>query len=223
MLLHLLIGYFRLQGAFRLWADDCASLCCFFSSRQWTMRKRPLSMRRSRRLLRPPRPHRHQVHKRPWMRTHRSTEQPTIGSAPCSISRATTAPRRSTLASRFRSQLIRAHTYIYSALDLLTEVAAAHTLRGRPHRGRQLQIHSVLSGPHNAVSSTTFAAGFGGGADYAISRGVAVRLIEVDYVPTRFREITVNTTTGQVGFNGSIERKTMFVHRWASFSGLGSR
>jgi opacity protein-like surface antigen len=54
----------------------------------------------------------------------------------------------------------------------------------------------------NAVSSTTFAAGFGGGADYAISRGFAVRLIEVDYVPTRFREVTVNTTTGQVGFNG---------------------
>ena len=54
----------------------------------------------------------------------------------------------------------------------------------------------------NAVSSTTFATGFGGGADYAISRGFAVRLLEVDYVPTRFREITVNTTTGQVGFNG---------------------
>ena len=54
----------------------------------------------------------------------------------------------------------------------------------------------------NAVSSTTFAAGFGGGADYGISRGFAVRLLEVDYVPTRFREITVNTATGQVGFNG---------------------
>jgi opacity protein-like surface antigen len=54
----------------------------------------------------------------------------------------------------------------------------------------------------NAVSSTTFAAAFGGGADYAVKDWLAIRLIEADYVVTRFREISVDQTTGQVSFNG---------------------
>jgi opacity protein-like surface antigen len=54
----------------------------------------------------------------------------------------------------------------------------------------------------NAVSSTTFAAAFGGGADYAVKDWLAIRLIEADYVVTRFREINVDQTTGQVAFNG---------------------
>ena len=54
----------------------------------------------------------------------------------------------------------------------------------------------------NAVSSTTFAAAFGGGADYVLKDWLAIRLIEADYVVTRFREISVDQTTGQVSFNG---------------------
>jgi hypothetical protein len=54
----------------------------------------------------------------------------------------------------------------------------------------------------NAVSSTTFAGAFGGGVDYAFKNWFAIRLIEADYVVTRFREISVDPTTGQVGFNG---------------------
>ena len=54
----------------------------------------------------------------------------------------------------------------------------------------------------NAISSTTFAGAFGGGADYAVNSWLAIRLIEADYVVTRFREIGVDQTTGQVSFNG---------------------
>jgi hypothetical protein len=54
----------------------------------------------------------------------------------------------------------------------------------------------------NAVSSTTFAAAFGGGADYVVKDWLAIRLIEADYVVTRFRELSVDQTTGQVSFNG---------------------
>jgi hypothetical protein len=48
----------------------------------------------------------------------------------------------------------------------------------------------------NAVSSTAFAAAFDGGADYTVKSWLAIRLIEADYVVTRFREIVVNPTTG---------------------------
>lgn len=54
----------------------------------------------------------------------------------------------------------------------------------------------------NKISSKSFAAGFGGGADYAVTSAIAVRLFEIDYVPTRFREIFVNPDTGLVSFNG---------------------
>ena len=54
----------------------------------------------------------------------------------------------------------------------------------------------------NAISSTTFAGAFGGGADYAVNNWLAIRLIEADYVVTRFREISVDPTTGQVEFSG---------------------
>jgi opacity protein-like surface antigen len=54
----------------------------------------------------------------------------------------------------------------------------------------------------NAISSTTFAGAFGGGADYAVNNWLAIRLIEADYVVTRFREINVDQTTGQVSFTG---------------------
>jgi opacity protein-like surface antigen len=57
-------------------------------------------------------------------------------------------------------------------------------------------------GVTNSISSTTFAGAFGGGADYTVNSWLAIRLIEADYVVTRFREITVDPTTGQVGFSG---------------------
>ena len=58
----------------------------------------------------------------------------------------------------------------------------------------------------NAVSSTSFAAAFGGGADYTVKSWLAIRLIEADYVVTRSREIIVDPTTGLVGFSG--QRRT---------------
>jgi hypothetical protein len=58
----------------------------------------------------------------------------------------------------------------------------------------------------NVVSSTAFAAAFGGGADYTVKSWLAIRLIEADYVVTRSREIIVNPTTGLVGFSG--QRRT---------------
>lgn len=58
----------------------------------------------------------------------------------------------------------------------------------------------------NAVSSTAFAAAFGGGVDYTVKSWLAIRLIEADYVVTRSREIVVDSTTGQVGFSG--QRRT---------------
>jgi hypothetical protein len=54
----------------------------------------------------------------------------------------------------------------------------------------------------NAVSSTTFAGAFGGGVDYVIGRRLAIRLIEADYVVTRFREIGIDPVTGEVSFSG---------------------
>lgn len=58
------------------------------------------------------------------------------------------------------------------------------------------------AGLTNAISSLSFAGAFGGGVDYAVNSRFAVRLIEVDYVVTRFREIGVDPTTGQVAFTG---------------------
>jgi hypothetical protein len=54
----------------------------------------------------------------------------------------------------------------------------------------------------NSISSISFAGAFGGGADYTVNSWLAIRLIEADYVVTRFREISVDPTTGQVGFSG---------------------
>ena len=54
----------------------------------------------------------------------------------------------------------------------------------------------------NAISSTTFAGAFGGGVDYVVGRRFAIRLIEADYVVTRFREIGVDPVIGQVSFSG---------------------
>lgn len=58
----------------------------------------------------------------------------------------------------------------------------------------------------NAVSSIAFAGAVGGGVDYELSNRFAIRLFEVDYVATRFREIAINQTTGQVSFSG--QRRT---------------
>jgi hypothetical protein len=57
-------------------------------------------------------------------------------------------------------------------------------------------------GVTNSISSISFAGAFGGGADYTVNNWLAIRLIEADYVVTRFREISVDPTTGQVEFSG---------------------
>jgi opacity protein-like surface antigen len=54
----------------------------------------------------------------------------------------------------------------------------------------------------NPVSSTAFAAALGGGVDYAVNSRFAVRVFELDYVPTRFHELGINPVTGQVSFSG---------------------
>lgn len=54
----------------------------------------------------------------------------------------------------------------------------------------------------NAVSSTAFAAALGGGVDYALSSRFAIRLFEVDYVATRFRDVIIDQTTGEPSFSG---------------------
>jgi hypothetical protein len=58
----------------------------------------------------------------------------------------------------------------------------------------------------NAVSANAFASAFGGGVDYTVNRHFAIRLIEADYVVTRFREIAIDPTTGLVDFSG--QRRT---------------
>ena len=58
----------------------------------------------------------------------------------------------------------------------------------------------------NATSATAFATAFGGGVDYAVNRRFAIRLIEADYVVTRFRDITIDPLTGHVGLTG--QRRT---------------
>lgn len=52
------------------------------------------------------------------------------------------------------------------------------------------------------VSATSFAMGLGGGVDMPLKSWLAIRLIEVDYIPTRFREIEVDPTTFQPSFSG---------------------
>lgn len=54
----------------------------------------------------------------------------------------------------------------------------------------------------NNVSSTTFATALGGGIDYAISDRFAIRVIEADYLLTRFRELGVDPVTDKLTLNG---------------------
>jgi hypothetical protein len=65
-----------------------------------------------------------------------------------------------------------------------------------------IRFTSEAAGLTNAVSSTAFAGAFGGGVDYVIGRRFAIRLIEADYVVTRFREVGVDPVTGEVSFGG---------------------
>lgn len=58
----------------------------------------------------------------------------------------------------------------------------------------------------NAISANGFAAAFGGGVDYNVTSRFAIRVINVDYVVTRFREIAVDPITGQVDLSG--QRRT---------------
>lgn len=69
-----------------------------------------------------------------------------------------------------------------------------------------LKFTASKVGLTNAVSSTAFAAGLGGGVDYAVSSRFAIRIFEIDYVATRFRGIVVDPSTGQPSFSG--QRRT---------------
>jgi hypothetical protein len=66
-----------------------------------------------------------------------------------------------------------------------------------------LRFTSESVGLTNPVSSTTFAGSLGGGIDYVIGRNFAIRLIEANYVVTRFRELGVDPVTGLVAFSGT--------------------
>jgi hypothetical protein len=56
------------------------------------------------------------------------------------------------------------------------------------------------------VSSNSIAVGLGGGIDVPLNRRFAIRLIEADYIPTRFREIVLDPVTLQPSFSG--EKRT---------------
>lgn len=69
-----------------------------------------------------------------------------------------------------------------------------------------IRVSAPKVGLTNPATADAFAAAFGGGVDYAVNQRFAIRLIEADYVVTRFREIVIDPTTGQVDFSG--QRRT---------------
>lgn len=69
-----------------------------------------------------------------------------------------------------------------------------------------LRATSSDLGITNIISTTAFASAFGGGVDVPWKRHINIRLIEADYVLTRFRELGLDPNTGLPIFNG--ERRT---------------
>lgn len=69
-----------------------------------------------------------------------------------------------------------------------------------------LRFTSEEIGLTKPVSSNSVAVGLGGGIDVPFNRRFAIRLIEVDYIPTRFREIVLDPVTLQPSFGG--EKRT---------------
>ncbi|HEY6127545.1 MAG TPA: hypothetical protein VIW23_05120 [Candidatus Acidoferrum sp.] len=69
-----------------------------------------------------------------------------------------------------------------------------------------LRVSSSDLGLTDVISSTTFATALGGGIDIPVSRVVSIRLIQADYVLTRFRELGIDSNTELPVFNG--QRRT---------------
>src|ERR1700722_14198070 len=148
-------------------------------------------------------------------------ERPTIGSVPYSIFRATTARRKSTLASRFRSHLIRAPTCICSGPDLLIGSGIGS------HPSRKLSSESPT--PNSQLPRWASRTPFRRPhlppvlAEVRITRSAEDSPF-VSWKSTTFRPDSAKSPStqlpGKSASTASTERKTMFVHRWASFSGL---
>jgi len=56
------------------------------------------------------------------------------------------------------------------------------------------------------ISTTAFATALGGGVDMPMNRHITLRLIQADYILTRFRELGLDPNTGLPIFSG--ERRT---------------
>jgi opacity protein-like surface antigen len=85
------------------------------------------------------------------------------------------------------------------------------TFRGRKHI---TPFAEVLAGPATfrfsssdigltkIISTTAFASAMGGGVDFPLNSVVTVRLIQVDYIISRFRELGIDPNTGLPVFSG---------------------
>lgn len=69
-----------------------------------------------------------------------------------------------------------------------------------------LRASSSDLGITNVISTTAFATALGGGVDMPMNRHITLRLIQADYILTRFRELGVDPNTGLPVFSG--ERRT---------------
>jgi len=69
-----------------------------------------------------------------------------------------------------------------------------------------LRASSSDLGITNVISTTAFATALGGGVDMPMNRHITLRLIQADYILTRFRELGLDPNTGLPIFSG--ERRT---------------
>jgi opacity protein-like surface antigen len=64
------------------------------------------------------------------------------------------------------------------------------------------RVSSSDIGLTNVISTTSFASAMGGGIDIPVNSFITIRLIQADYVLTRFRELGIDPNTGLPVFNG---------------------
>jgi hypothetical protein len=69
-----------------------------------------------------------------------------------------------------------------------------------------LRASSSDLGITNVISTTSFGSALGGGVDMPLNRHITLRLIQADYILTRFRELGLDPNTDLPVFNG--ERRT---------------
>jgi hypothetical protein len=77
----------------------------------------------------------------------------------------------------------------------------AHVLAGFARSGFSVTVSSPTFNFHTSGSSSAFAMAIGGGVDARLTRSLDFRIIQVDYLPTRFSSSTQNNariTTGLV-------------------------